>query len=186
MNLRPIIQQVRDKVNSAFDTVDLWFNSKSEQLNYRPEDGGWTIAEILEHIALTNKFLLILIEKGAKKALKNVQERDFERLANDYQLLIEGLDEVALHNSFPWSRPEHMEPKGEMPLVELQNLLNVQLGQCLQILDQLPNGEGILYQTTMTVNDLGKLDVYQYLYFLAQHALRHCAQMQRNLELAKS
>jgi hypothetical protein len=44
----------------------------------------------------------------------------------------------------------------------------------------MPNGEGILYKTTMSVNDLGKIDVYQYIYFLAQHAKRHLAQMERN------
>ena len=31
----------------------------------------------------------------------------------------------------------------------------------------------------MTVNDLGKIDVYQYLYFLAQHAKRHVGQMEK-------
>ena len=165
----------------AFAEVDKYFGLDDDALHFRPKAGVWTISEILEHIALTNKFLLILIEKGTQKALKNVQERDFEHLSGDYQLLIDGLDEVALHNAFPWSRPEHMEPSGEIPMVEVRAWLQAQLGQCLSILAQLPNGEGILYQTTMTVNDLGKLDVYQYLYFLAQHALRHCAQMQGNI-----
>jgi hypothetical protein len=30
----------------------------------------------------------------------------------------------------------------------------------------------------MSVNDLGKIDLYQWLYFLAQHARRHVQQMQ--------
>ena len=29
----------------------------------------------------------------------------------------------------------------------------------------------------MTVNDLGKIDVYQYIYFLVKHAERHIVQM---------
>lgn len=32
----------------------------------------------------------------------------------------------------------------------------------------------------MIVNNLGKIDVYQYIYFLSQHAQRHIAQMERN------
>ncbi|MBP7554952.1 MAG: hypothetical protein KA821_01715, partial [Chitinophagaceae bacterium] len=46
-------------------------------------------------------------------------------------------------------------------------------------LHSMPNGEGIVYKTTMTVNNLGKIDVYQYIYFLAQHASRHITQMQK-------
>ena len=32
----------------------------------------------------------------------------------------------------------------------------------------------------MTVNGLGKINVYEYSYFLAQHARRHLTQMQDN------
>jgi hypothetical protein len=32
----------------------------------------------------------------------------------------------------------------------------------------------------MSVNNLGKLNVYEYVYFLAQHARRHLTQMQDN------
>lgn len=31
----------------------------------------------------------------------------------------------------------------------------------------------------MTVNNLGKIDVYQYIYFLAMHAQRHVEQMEK-------
>lgn len=34
----------------------------------------------------------------------------------------------------------------------------------------------------MTVNNLGKIDVYEYIYFLAQHGRRHLTQMQKNEE----
>jgi hypothetical protein len=42
----------------------------------------------------------------------------------------------------------------------------------------LSNGEGALYKTTMSVNSLGKIDVYEYIYFLAQHGRRHIGQME--------
>jgi hypothetical protein len=32
----------------------------------------------------------------------------------------------------------------------------------------------------MSVNELGKLNVYEYVYFLTQHARRHLTQMQDN------
>jgi hypothetical protein len=51
------------------------------------------------------------------------------------------------------------------------------LGECLIQLERLGNGVGALCRVTMTVNDLGKIDLYQWLYFLAQHARRHLAQL---------
>jgi hypothetical protein len=61
--------------------------------------------------------------------------------------------------------------------------LQEQLAECLVWLDQLGQGAGILYKTTMTVNDLGKIDVYEYLYFLAMHTRRHLMQMEENKRL---
>jgi hypothetical protein len=58
--------------------------------------------------------------------------------------------------------------------------LHDQLVQALGCLDRLPAGQGVLHQTTMSVNNLGKLNVYEYLYFLAQHARRHVRQLQEN------
>lgn len=55
--------------------------------------------------------------------------------------------------------------------------LEEQINECREILKEIPGGEGILYKTTMTVNNLGKIDAYQYIYFLCQHAKRHIAQM---------
>ena len=45
---------------------------------------------------------------------------------------------------------------------------------------QMKNGEGLLYKTTMTVNELGKINVYEYIYFLSLHAQRHVTQMKKN------
>ncbi|MGO4376028.1 DinB family protein, partial [Paenibacillus sp. MCAF20] len=88
------------------------------------------------------------------------------------------LEQIAKHKSFEWIRPEHMEPKGDKSIIEVKTLLAEQINECKDILHEIPNGEGTLYKTTMTVNNLGKIDVYQYIYFLCQHARRHVTQMQ--------
>jgi hypothetical protein len=72
-----------------------------------------------------------------------------------------------------------MEPEGIRPLTEIRQELKEQAGRCLHYLHSMPNGEGVVYKTTMTVNNLGKIDVYQYIYFLTQHAGRHITQMQK-------
>lgn len=73
-----------------------------------------------------------------------------------------------------------MEPKGESTQDEVRAQLKAQVKQCIDNLDKLKNGEGAHYKTTMTVNDLGKIDVYEYIYFLAQHGQRHITQMEKN------
>lgn len=179
MKIELLIADIRAALDAAFAAADRWFDHDPDERNRKPANGGWNMNEVLEHIALTNHFLLILIEKGATKALKNVQQADLEKTLAGYTFQKDKLTEVGLHQSFPWIRPEHMEPKGEKTAEEVRAQLAAQLAQCHAVLDRLKNGEGVLYKTTMTVNDLGKIDVYEYICFLAQHARRHVTQLEK-------
>lgn len=174
-----IIVRIRQALDAAFAQLDTWFDHPAAERHYRPQNGGWTVDEVLEHVGLTNHFLLILIDKGAAKALKNQAGLDLATELQGYQFSDPRLDEIGLHKSFEWIRPAHMEPTGNKPLADVRQQLHEQLRHCHRVLDALPNGEGVLYRTTMTVNELGKIDVYQYLYFLARHAERHLTQLAR-------
>ncbi len=48
-----------------------------------------------------------------------------------------------------------MEPTGEISLSEVKVKLDKQLNESMDFLEQLKNGEGVLYKTTMTVDRLG-------------------------------
>jgi hypothetical protein len=66
--------------------------------------------------------------------------------------------------------------------------MDAQYRECVSILDRLRGGEGALHKVRMSVNESGRLDVYQWLYFLAQHAARHIDQMreiEREQELCR-
>jgi hypothetical protein len=52
--------------------------------------------------------------------------------------------------------------------------------RCELAVKELEGGWGTMVTTTMTVNAIGRLDVYQYIVFLCRHALRHDAQMRNN------
>lgn len=180
MEIIDIITEIRDFLKTTFNNIDLWFDKSEELRIYKPINNGWTIDQILEHIGLTNHFLLILIDKGTNKALTNTSKLDLNQELKNYRFHRDKLTEVGLHKSFNWIRPEHMEPKGEKTLAEVRQQLKDQLKHCLDNLDKLKNGEGVLCKTTMTVNELGKIDVYEYIYFLAQHGQRHITQMEKN------
>lgn len=180
MSIQIIIADIKTFLVDTFSTIDTWFDKDADLSNYKPANGGWTIREILEHIGMTNHFLLILIDKGTKKALQNIHQLDLHTELENHVFHREKLVEVGLHKSFSWVRPEHMEPTCDKPLSEVRNQLKEQLSRCLDNLDRMKNGEGVLYKTTMTVNDLGKINVYEYIYFLGQHGQRHVTQMKKN------
>lgn len=174
------IRDTQETLLRVFAEVNTWFDKPADLREFRPSTNGWTISEVLEHISLTSHFLLILIDKGVAKALKNVNNLDLQQELAHYHFEKEKLDEVGLYQSFAWIRPEHMEPTGNVPFAQVRETIHNQTERCLTHLQNMPNGEGVLYQTTMTVNNLGKIDVYEYIYFLAKHAERHITQMQRN------
>ncbi|QHW33237.1 DinB family protein [Paenibacillus rhizovicinus] len=177
MTVKQSIAFIGQELSLTLNTYDEWFDLRSDMLSYKPHE-GWSIEQILEHVTLTNYFLLILIRKGKKKALDLAAKADLAHAVANYPDNLVDLDKIAAHKSFKWIRPEHMEPTGEKTLSEVKALLQEQIHECIEILKDIPNGEGILYKTTMTVNNLGKIDVYQYIYFLCLHAKRHITQMQ--------
>ena len=179
MNSTHLIAELQVELHDAFAQVDAWFDQLAILQTFVPADQGWSIEEVLNHIGLTNHYLLILIEKGASKALANMQGRDLQAELANYEFPRQKLAAIGTLHAFPWQRPEHMEPRTQqraLPVVRQQ--LHDQLTQLLACLSRLAHGEGLLYQTTMSVNELGKLNVYEYVYFLAQHARRHLTQMQ--------
>lgn len=178
-NITNVTKEIATFLQDTFKEIDTWFDQEYTVRDYKPKNGGWTINEILEHIYLTNHFLLILIDKGTTKSL-NSSKINLQEEIDNYVFQRDKLTEIGLHNSFDWFRPEHMNPKGINNLIEVKIKLNEQFKQCLHCLSVLRNGEGLLYKTTMSVNNLGKINVYEYIYFLAQHGKRHITQMSKN------
>ena len=180
MNLQTYIQTIQIHLIQTHSEVLKWFDIDENIKHYRPKNNGWTIAEILEHIALTSHFLMILIDKSAAKAVRNTKQLSLTDLMENFDFDLSKIDAIGQHKSFEWIRPEHMEPKGEKSELEIKKELIHQLNRSLNHLENFNNGEGLLHKTTMTVNDLGKLNVYEYIYFLSKHAERHIQQMKVN------
>jgi hypothetical protein len=72
-----VINTIETELTQTFDELFEWFNIDSELLNYTPDNNGWSIRKILEHVSLTNHYLLMLISKGARKALERSKKYDF-------------------------------------------------------------------------------------------------------------
>ncbi len=159
----------------TFATLYVWFDQPEEVRAYKPADNGWSINEILEHITLTTHFLLIIVRKGYPKALKRALSQKIEDTESDLDLLMP----IGQRHTFSWTRPEHMVPVGK-PTADVLKLMREQEEEGLDILSRMAHGEGSLYKIRMSVNDTGHIDLYQWLYFIAQHAKRHLGQIEEN------
>lgn len=172
-----IINKIETELNATFNAVCTWFNIDKKLLQHKPINGGWSVSEILEHISLTNYFLLILIKKATNKALQKAAKNQLTVPA-DYNINWKALATIGTPSAFEWNRPEHMEPTGKADLDTIRLTIRQQLTECIDCLKKLSNGEGVLYKTMMSVNGLGKIDVYHYILFLAEHSRRHLTQME--------
>jgi hypothetical protein len=174
-----VINTIETELTQTFDELFKWFNTGSELMHYSPNNKGWSVRKILEHVSLTNHYLLVLIRKGTVKAIQKSKQADYATMLGGYDLDWERMKVIGRHKSFEWNRPGHMEPRGKRPVAEIKYHLQLQLKECLDLLHQIERGEGVLYKTMMSVNNMGKIDVYHYIYFLVQHAKRHLTQMER-------
>jgi hypothetical protein len=177
MTLENILSTINNHLISAFAELDHWFDQDEEFLTEK-FSAEWCPAEILEHVMLTNHYLLVLVEKGSIKARNKAGAVNLSEILSTYCFETDALDTIAKPGAFVWDAPAHMVPTGEKKLTEIRRELRNQLYRCLCQLDLLAKGEGVLHKITMSVNDLGKLDVYQYLYFLALHIRRHNRQLE--------
>lgn len=171
------IEKVGAKLEEVFAQLYIWFNELAEIRKYRPQDNGWTINEVLEHITLTNYYLLKVLNHSYPKAIKRATNKVTALIEESDLEILEAVGQI---DSFTWTRPQHMEPKGEKPLSEILLLMKEQELKCMEILRKLKNGEGSFCKITMSVNSYGKIDLYQWLYFLALHSQRHLQQILGN------
>ncbi|GFO67109.1 hypothetical protein GMLC_06880 [Geomonas limicola] len=166
----PVSAQVAASLKEVFAALDHCFDESEEWLRTRPEyPEAWSVAEHLEHLRLANHYLLLTIDKGCRKALKRAARQPIPRTTSE----LAPLAPIADPHAFPWLPPQHMLPGPVGDLAELRRQLRGQLGHCLELLELLPAGAGRLCTIRMSVHELGKLDLYQWFYFLAQHVRYH-------------
>ncbi|MBW5447689.1 hypothetical protein GE107_16670 [Cohnella sp. CFH 77786] len=119
MDIRHTIEIIEKEITITLDEYNKWFVVDKNLMNFSPQY-GWRIDQILEHVTLTNHFLLILIRKGKRTAIELSSKKNLGKELENYQFNLDKLHDISKHKSFAWIRPEHMEPKGEAGLSEIQ------------------------------------------------------------------
>ena len=107
----------------VFADADGWFERPVDERAFRPASQGWTIDQVLEHISLTNHFLMLTLRKSVEKAVcRAALGQPIPAGDSDLQRL----EAIGQRGSFPWMRPEHMEPSGRTTPVEVRAILRRQ------------------------------------------------------------
>lgn len=153
--------------------------ARADALEFRPADGAWSNLEIAEHVALVDRYLLILAEKIAAKS--NARARRGPPSAAEPSPIAH-LESLA-SREFAWSSPAHMRPSGRVAPQAIASELDLQAARCAALLADARDGRGTLHRIRMSVVDGDdRLDLYQFMTVIALHAERHARQMQRNAD----
>lgn len=165
----------RASLREAFELCRQFVAADEPLWSTRPAPDAWSAREILEHVTLTDHFLLILVDKLSQRCRK--------RLARGDEVPTQSASTVDLEHiarrEFTWPHPEHMTPTGTLGPAELDRQLCADRDRCLALLDEFPTGGGALHTIRMSVVD-ARLDLYQFLAVIDLHARRHVRQLERN------
>ena len=168
------VTTIRGELTSAFNRMFDVFAVREDLLYYHPSNGGWSMYQVLEHVALANHFLLRIVNKQADKATQLARAVDKENNTQLYFLDENKLKRMELTGSYVWVPQRYTDPAGDMPLLQIKMNLHDQLDQSLELLENDKVLEAIV-----GTYESGKTDALHYLYFLVQHMQRHLGQVER-------
>jgi len=173
------VERLRGGLGEALGALAAVGRGGGPGLHRRPPGGGWSAREVLEHVALTDHFLLILVEKIAERTRRRLERGD---PWPDGPPRFEHLQHLA-SSERDWEAPGHMVPSGDVEPAEAARTLTEDLRRATALLDEFPRGEGTLHRIRMSMvgGDDDRLDLYQYLEIVRLHAARHVGQVERAL-----
>lgn len=170
-------EELRERLVEALDALVAWTRKDPALLARRPRSGAWSGLEVLEHVALSNRFLLVLAGKVRARSRARLEAGDpFPTAPPDLEVVAR-----SCFDSRPWPAPEHMLPTGSVEPDRVRPDLAGQLERCLAFLVEMPSGEGTLHRIRFSRISRGddRLDLYQWLELIARHAERHTRQLER-------
>lgn len=173
---RDAVQDLLRRSDAAFDALLMRAELDPERLARRPHAAAWSGAEILEHVALMDRFVFVLVEKIAAKTRARLARLE------PWPTAPPDLERVARAALEPrvWPHPAHMAPAGLQAPAESTAALARDRERCRAWLAEFPAGEGTLHRIRMSrVEGDDRLELYQFLELVARHAQRHAAQIDR-------
>lgn len=131
--------------------------------NTKPENGGWSPAEVAEHILLLESAVSLNLKGEAKEMSRKGDEK------------IEQFKSV-LQSDFKVNAPEAFHPKGGHTKEYLINALQENRNKIIELISTIALDK---YPANFRHPMLGGLSNYEWLYLVVYHAERHIKQMMK-------
>jgi hypothetical protein len=144
-------------------------NISDQQWNFKPSPDAWSVAQISEHIALSEDLLYAIAQKTL---LTPPEEEKAEALAgHEKELLVAVMD-----RSSKAEAPEVLNPNGKF--ASKKELIEVFKAARQQTINYVRTNSDPLKNHVARHPVFGELTAYQWLVFIAGHADRHVAQLE--------
>ena len=174
----PLSKKVQELIGAITQSRQALLDSVSglseAQLAYQPDDGTWTINDILHHLALTDE----ANAKLTSRALKHAQERGVGADPTPDESKLNCLDEaLAPMRNTRAQAPEFVTPHDHLPADQSLARLNESRARMIEGVERLSDYD--LSQLKYPHPILGELDMYQWILIAGGHEGRHVAQIKR-------
>ena len=156
------LEITRDQITGVLDTIG------EEAWTYKPEDGGWSIRECMEHIMLAEAGIFSEFQQVLKKA---PQELDTKHLD---AWLVSKVSDRGRKVITPLPMVDSGRSKAEF--ISDINTSRENIFHFISDFSQIP------FRNHFGTSPYGPADAYQLLLVLGAHAMRHHAQMVEVLE----
>lgn len=166
------IDETRAKLAGAISGL-----SESE-LNFRPAEGAWTIAELVEHVAKTEASIVPLVFRLLKTAEAGGAASD-----GTINPPISLVDQHEIARTTRFQAPEMIRPEGAASVSESLAKLSESRETIRGLQARLEAVD--LSNTAFPHPAFGKLNLYQWLAFIGLHEGRHVEQMEKILAEAR-
>ena len=151
------------------DLQDAVKNLLVAQLNWKPADSVWSIAECIEHIALSEKNLFDWGSASLKEAA-NPEKRKELKFATDQDVI-----KMITDRSFRVKTREGFIPSNQFG--SAQKSLDAFVERRNSLIDYIKKTDDDLRNHFVTL-PFGTVDTYQFLIFLSGHTKRHTLQIE--------
>ena len=175
MALSKKTQELVDAISRFRESLLKHVSGLSEaQLSYKPEDGEWSLSDILHHLALTDE----ANGKLTSRALKHAAERNVPPDPTPDESVLTCLDEPAARiSNVKATAPDFVRPQSHLSATESLTRLAASRERMVQAIEQLSQYD--LTQLKYPHPVLGDLDMYQWILIAGGHEGRHVGQIKR-------
>ena len=160
---------IREKFKNAFASLS------DEQLNARPEGEAWSIAQIVEHVAVVNGGALRICAKLLGKGEAAGKSNDASvSISNEFLLAGSSAADQKLE------APEMVRPVNSVPIADSVAKLDDQQAQYTELKAKFETVDGV--EAKFPHPYFGDLSAQEWLVLSGAHEIRHLKQIRRVLE----